>query len=80
MLIPEKSQQFFWRRKNLQILADCQGQGEFKGKFWIELQQHDDWPRAEGILSSGAAGKWFYSSRSIGVSLLYMDVPAGYLT
>lgn len=21
------------------------GQGEFKGKFWIELQQHDDWPK-----------------------------------
>eukprot|EP00438_Fugacium_kawagutii_P001002 Skav221379 [mRNA] locus=scaffold2286:298970:303587:- [translate_table: standard] len=21
------------------------GQGEFKGKFWIELQQHDDWPQ-----------------------------------
>jgi hypothetical protein len=61
MLIPEKSQQFFFGGEKtcrfLQILADCQGQGEFKGKFWIELQQHDDWPRAEGILSSGAAGK-----------------------
>eukprot|EP00439_Symbiodinium_sp_Y106_P011575 s3782_g1.t1 len=23
------------------------GVGEFKGKFWQELQQHDDWPKLQ---------------------------------
>lgn len=44
----------FKNRQAFPLFNLCQGQGEFKGKFWIELQQHDDWPWTKSPLKFDA--------------------------